>query len=62
MAHFELIDSGYALQVIRLHDGADFFLQGDDAHYFRDEWAQCPPNMTLADYIRDAGYDVLLDD
>lgn len=58
---YELLDSGYALQVIRLHDGADFFLQGDDANYFREEWSEYDPSLDLADFIRDAGYDILLE-
>lgn len=58
---FEIFDTGYALQVIRLRDGASFHLQGDDAHYFREEWSQCTPNISLARFISDYGYDMLLD-
>jgi len=35
---FTLMDSGYGLSVTEYEAGWSFFLSGDDAQQFRDEW------------------------
>lgn len=58
---FEIFDTGYALQVIRLRDGANFLLQGDDANKFREEWQDAEPAVHLHQFLSLYGYDDLLE-
>ena len=35
---YQMEDLGYGLKVVEHEGGWSFWLQGDDAHQFRDEW------------------------
>ena len=59
MRFCEILDSGYGLQVIRLCDGASFWLQGDDAARFRYEWQGANPEWSLGQFVYQMGYDIL---
>ena len=61
MAHYDIFDKGYAITLVR-SDGETAHLQGDDAMYFREEFQTCPSNWTVADYIKEVGYDMLFED
>ena len=60
MTHFDIFDEGFVITLVRL-DGESVCLQGDDAHYFRDEWQDCPSDWDVSRYIAEAGYDILFD-
>jgi hypothetical protein len=62
MRFCEILDSGYGLQVIRLCDGASFWMQGDDAARFRYEWQGANPKWSLGQFVYQMGYDILFAD
>ena len=61
MTHFDMIDAGYAITLIRI-DGNSVCLSGDSAGYFREEWQDCPSEWSVSRFIAEVGYDILFDE
>ena len=55
---YDIFDKGYAITLVR-SDGEIVHLQGDDAHYFREEFQECPTDWDVTRYIKEVGYDML---
>ena len=55
---YDIFDKGYAIALLR-SDGEIVHLQGDDAHYFREEFQECPSDWDVTRYIKEVGYDML---
>lgn len=58
---YDIFDKGYAITLVR-NDGQIVHLQGDDAHYFREEFEDCPSDWDVTRYIKEVGYDILFED
>ena len=58
---YKLEDNGvYGLTVSEYEAGWSFFLDGDDAEYFRDEWQKAERfGSTFYEFLKDHEYDTL---
>ncbi len=59
IAGFSLVDHGYGLTVKEYEANWSFFLQGDDAQQFRDDWAawqEHRPGDPFKHFLHDCEY------
>lgn len=57
---YTLNDIGYGIEVNQYESGWSFYLQGDDAQQFRDEWLTAQEySINFRDFLNNHGYNSL---